>query len=291
VRGYLDSLDGDQKRTCIWLAQTERGTKRWDEHGKEVFTRSKTFLPILSHLEEIDELAKANRSYASRSKQIRAAEARALVGRLTKYEPPQRIGLTPRQEIELTLKRAAGNIKSVIVRMRAMDYEDWAIQQDFRRYLPIEFFNILFLKVGDTPRKRQFVDSQTDSGKESVDNLHFLASEPKPNLIPTEENKKVSNYKNLQAENSSLPDADSWESNGVRFGPALWRNAGHDEPVTVRADAGVRFDGRRYVLIEESASEIPFDEIVYEFSSVAGSPDPLVQALIEDEAESEALRV
>jgi len=79
-----------------------------------------------------------------------------------------------------------------------------------------------------------------------------------------------------------MQDVDSRVLNAVRLGPGLWRNADHDEHVTVRADAGVRSDGRRYVLIEESASEIPFDEIVYESPSVAESPDPLVQALIED---------
>lgn len=53
----------------------------------------------------------------------------------------------------------------------------------------------------------------------------------------------------------------------------------------------MRFDGRRYVLIEESALEIPFDEFVYESSFVARSPETRDQAIIKDEAESEKLKV
>jgi RecA-family ATPase len=70
----------------------------------------------------------------------------------------------------------------------------------------------------------------------------------------------------------------------VRYGPAIWRNTDHDQSVVVKADAGVGSDGRRYVWIEESTSAIPFDEIIYE-----SPPDPTVDAIIENESETETI--
>lgn len=190
VRGYLDAIDADQDRCCIKLAHTNRGTKHFADNGNEIFERSETTLPILAYLEEIDALAKADLSYSSRSKSIRVKEARLLAGRLSKYTPTKPPGLTPRQEIEMAMKRAAGNIKSVIEQMRAMEYEDWAIRQDLRKYLPSEFFELMLgedLQMtfgkpptveddppeGDTPSESHVADSEKDNQAQSVDHRHF----------------------------------------------------------------------------------------------------------------------
>lgn len=144
VRGYLDAIDADQDRCRIKLADTKRGTKHFADNGDEVFEPSETTLPILSYLEEIDTLAKANRSYTRASRAIRMEEARSLVSRLTKYIPVKKTGFTPQKEIEMAMKRAAGNINSVIKQMRDIGYEDWAIRHDFRKYLSAEFIELMF---------------------------------------------------------------------------------------------------------------------------------------------------
>ncbi|HKS39336.1 MAG TPA: hypothetical protein VJX74_01895 [Blastocatellia bacterium] len=81
------------------------------------------------------------------------------------------------------------------------------------------------------------------------------------------------------------------KSKKIVLDAAISRNTGNDQSMIVRSEAGTALDGRRYVSIEEGASEIPFDEIEYESPSVAGSSDPLVQALTEDEAESEEPKI
>lgn len=48
--------------------------------------------------------------------------------------------------------------------------------------------------------------------------IYTLASEPKPDLIPIEDNKKVLNLKNSQAGNPCPLAADSWVSGRVRPG-------------------------------------------------------------------------
>ncbi|HEX5731564.1 MAG TPA: hypothetical protein VF131_01925 [Blastocatellia bacterium] len=189
VRGYIDAIDAEQKRCGVELAHTDRGTKHFDDNGNKIFEPSKTSLPILSCLEEIDELAKANPSYSKHSKAIRAEEARLMASKLSKYTPPEKQKLTARQEVIRALKRAAGNINSVIKQMRAMDYEDWAIQQDFRKHLPTEFLELMFgddgLNVtfeqdpiveddtveGESPSESYLTDSETVYKGEKVDDL------------------------------------------------------------------------------------------------------------------------
>lgn len=200
VRGYLDKIDADQDRCKVKLAETKRGSKHIDDEGYEVFEKSETHLPILSILEEVDALAKANPSYGRASKRIRAEEARLLAGRLTKYIPAKKDKPTPYQEATNTMKRAAGNLRSAIEQMRALEYEDWAINQDFKKYLPAEFFQILLsengkgeerirveenLQEGDTPLENQVADSERDNGKMSgknVDHLHFRPDSTPVNL-------------------------------------------------------------------------------------------------------------
>jgi hypothetical protein len=108
VRGYLDAIDADQDRCRIKLADTKRGTKHFADNGDEVFEPSETTLPILGYLEEIDALAKANRSYTRASRAIRMEEARSLVSRLTKYTPAKKTGFTPQKESrwQLSARRA-----------------------------------------------------------------------------------------------------------------------------------------------------------------------------------------
>jgi hypothetical protein len=53
----------------------------------------------------------------------------------------------------------------------------------------------------------------------------------------------------------------------VKCGPAIWRNADHDEPVTVLGECLPREpSGRRYVRIEGSNAGVPLDEIFYDES-------------------------
>jgi hypothetical protein len=174
VRGYVDAIDSDQDRCGIKLADTKRGTKHFDDSGNEVFEPSETTLHILGYLEEIDALAKANPSYTRASGTIRREEARLIVSRLAKYTPVKKPSLSPQKEIEMGMKRAAGNLKSVIEQMRQQDYEDWAIRHDLKKYLPGEFFEIMGLVEiqGDTPLESYIVDSETTYRDENVDDLH-----------------------------------------------------------------------------------------------------------------------
>lgn len=61
----------------------------------------------------------------------------------------------------------------------------------------------------------------------------------------------------------------------ISSGPAIWRNADHDQPVTVRVDAGQGQDGRRYVWIEESVTAIPADELFINPLSEKSENDPM----------------
>jgi hypothetical protein len=230
VRGYLDAIDKDQDRCGIKLADTRRGSKHIDEKGNEVYERSETSLPILSCLEEIDSLSKADPSYRRASKRIRAEEARLLAGRLTKYEPQKKETLTPRQEILMAMKRAAGNLKAAIELMRAKEYEDWAIKQDLRKHLPAEFFKIMFdgdFHEGDSPHESHVSDFQRDSMGQSVDDLHFPPDSTPENLhseasdssmhsIP----KKTAMNKVSNSENA--PDSDSYASEMERMMEMGW---------------------------------------------------------------------
>ncbi len=174
VRGYIDAIDSDQDRCGIKLANTKRGTKHFDDNGNEVFEPSETTLNILAYLEEIDLLAKANPSYTRASKAIRMEETRLMVSQLSKYIPANKPSLSPQKEIEMGMKRAAGNLKSVIEQMRAMEYEDWAIRHDLKKYLPGEFFEVMGLveQRGDTPDESHVADSETAYRDENVDDLH-----------------------------------------------------------------------------------------------------------------------
>ena len=67
--------------------------------------------------------------------------------------------------------------------------------------------------------------------------------------------------------------------------PIIWHTKDDDRPgmaVGVFDDPGP--DGKLYVKTQESAGGIPFDEL--EFLPVAGPPDPLVDASLEDEMEA-----
>jgi hypothetical protein len=53
------------------------------------------------------------------------------------------------------------------------------------------------------------------------------------------------------------------EANKKQFRKAIWKNAEHDEPVTVTGELG-RIDGKRFYSIKESAAGICEDELEFE---------------------------
>jgi len=242
VRGYLDAIDRDQARCGIELAHTKRGSKYIDEKGNEVFEQSETDLPILAYLDEVDALAKANPSYARASKNVRAQEARALAGRISAFTPPKKEATPIQREIEMALKRAAGNVKAAIGLMRKHNYVDWAIRQDLRKHMPPEFFEIIDGETGpeeyefivednphggDSPSHEHVIDSAEDTRTPCVDDLHFSPSDlhekAGSDLIPREQNmNKVSNPETEMAPTLSGNPSGSEVSNpGAAFKASL----------------------------------------------------------------------
>jgi hypothetical protein len=247
VRGYLDSIDRDQGKAGVCFAKTHRGDMHYGESGKEVYTNSETCLHILELLDLIDSAAKANPSYARNSRKIRQEEARKVAYSLTRYLPPSKREPTFNEKVDMGIKRAGGNLVTVINLMRGREYHDWAIRERILQHLPVEAIKIV---LGDSPKKSDDVDSSTLNRGSNVDHLHFGDRGQGDNGT------EKGIHKGTENNRYPLPSE-------VKTGPAIWRNKDFDQPVIITGDAGVDSKGRRYVRVEDSQSAVPLDEIVY----------------------------
>ena len=141
-------------------------------------------------------------------------------------------------------------------------------------------------------RQVQWMQGLVDDDDEGVGTLqrtHYFQNETQAN--PTHSDAvnggsdvnvcSTSSHYKQHADIADLSPSDTDAEREVRPGRALWTNADFDEWVTVKTEAGIGADGRRYVWIEESETAIPFDEVFYapsEPTQVELTPELIAEA-------------